>query len=148
MNIQSFIDANKSCRSRARFLVGPNASGKDTLIKDFAKRIGYNFLELRADQLEESDFSGLVYPTFNAAKNDCEWKWARPRWWDKYKRKYIVNISGTDRCDEHIRRVIEEIAIKRKVNGHTIPSHIIIFATGVSRPKEFEKFKLFKMAVW
>lgn len=113
-------------RNKATLLTAPAGLGKSSFVKEFAKGIGYEVIDLRLSELEPSDLVGLPYLR-DGVDGEKITAYAAPHWWPK-KDKTVLFLDELDRCREDMQPIAMQLTLDRRAGGRNLPEGVIVFA--------------------
>ena len=112
--------------TKAVMLTGEAGLGKSSFVKQFAKSLGYEFIDLRLSELEPSDLVGLPYLK-DGADGEKITAYAAPFWWPKHG-KVVLFLDEMDRAREDMQPIAMQLSLDRRAGGRNLPEGVRIFA--------------------
>lgn len=107
---------------------GAPGCGKSTIVKNIAKELGINFIDVRLTQMEPVDIRGLPVP--NKEKNKVEW-WVSADWPSDPDSKGILFFDEITAADKSIQCAAYELILDRRLgNMYKVPDGWYICAAG------------------
>ena len=116
-------------------LKGKAGIAKSATCKFIADNVYYNgkplkFIDLRLSQMDETHF-GFPYRS-KPEKYDFEvMNFASPNWFiDAINEPCLINFEELNRCSQDVQNAALQILCERTLNGHKLPDHVFMIATG------------------
>jgi hypothetical protein len=127
MDIKTFKEFNSFLPHwQARLLMGPAGLGKSAVVKQYADKLGFNFVDLRLSELEPSDLVGLPY--IEEGEDGIKRTFYAEPWWWPHDEKTVVFLDEVDRCREDMQPIAMQLTLDRRAGGRSLPEGVIVFA--------------------
>jgi hypothetical protein len=101
-------------------LVGPMGIGKSWVVKEAARELGIECIDLRLAQHEPGDLIGL--PRGENGKT----VWARPSWWPEPGSRGILFLDELNRAPQDVRQAVFQLVTEWKLHTHELPPGWVI----------------------
>ncbi len=106
------------------FIWGTMGIGKSTIVRDVAKEMGLDFVDVRISQLEPSDLRGLP------SVANGETKWLPPSWLPKKNTKGILFFDELNLAVPSIQASCYQLILDRKLGDYELPEGWEIISAG------------------
>ncbi len=106
------------------FLWGGCGIGKSSVIKQVAKELEVDFIDVRISQLEPSDLRGLP------SVCNGETKWLSPNWLPKGNTKGILFFDELNLAVPSIQASCYQLILDRKLGDYTLPEGWVVLSAG------------------
>ncbi|MBM4354183.1 MAG: AAA family ATPase [Deltaproteobacteria bacterium] len=101
-------------------LVGPMGVGKSWVVKEAARTLGIECIDLRLAQHEPGDLIGL--PRMDSGKTI----WARPSWWPEPDTRGILFLDELNRAPQDVRQAVFQLVTEWRLHTHELPPGWVI----------------------
>lgn len=98
-------------------MVGAMGIGKSWIVKQAAKNLGIECIDLRLAQQEPGDLIGI--PRYDSAKGSTVW--AKPEWWPKEGTSGILFLDELNRAPTDVRQAIFQLVNEWRMHTHVLP---------------------------
>lgn len=109
-------------------IIGKHGIGKSSIVKQFAKEIGYEVIDLRLGQMADpGDIIGLADFVRDALGQAIATKFMRPSFLPT-NGKWILFLDEVNRANKDVLQAIFQLVLDRKVHEYEIPEDTFIIA--------------------
>lgn len=109
---------------------GPTGIGKSAMVKQLAKTLGYNLIDIRLSQREAVDILGMPYTAKAniAGKEMNALSHHPPEWFLKalLEGNTVLFLDELNRARPEVLQAVFELALDRRLNGEMLPDSVLI----------------------
>ena len=108
----------------AAFLWGPPGIGKSTIIKNIAKELGYEVIDIRLSQIEATDLRG--FPQIRDGKT----YFCQPSFLPTENKKIIIFFDELNQASRLVQAAALQLILDRKLGDYVVPDSVIMVGAG------------------
>jgi hypothetical protein len=107
---------------------GPHGTGKTEFVKQVAKELGYEYIQVMLSQIEAVDLMGVMYMDFDKDLNASVTDYHPQRWFLRAlkKKKVIIHLDEMNRARPEVLKAAFQFVLGREINGHKLPPETAI----------------------
>lgn len=129
--------------NRAVFLWGPPGIGKSSIVKQVAKELGMEVVDIRLSQMEPTDLRGVPVPVKDSCGNYHEVTWVPPAILPRNEdANVIIMLDELPNAAPSIQAAAYELVLDRRLGEYKVPPKCVVVAAGNNETDRAATFKM------